>query len=358
MSGFDYGNARLRAMKSRLLTKRELESLLETSHLEALIAALAKTVYQKPVEAALTRTTGIDCIDLALRSDLMNTVGSMGKFFQDRAKKQVNIVLGFYDVHNIKAVLRGLDNHVIPNEILMSTIPVGELMDNDLEEMARMQDPRGAIDLIGSMGLKFAQPLLQVRVRKPGARIADLELALNKWFYQNLFQDLQNLNGDGGVLKTALQMEADLTNMLTVLRFAHAPGERQVFRERQPHTSLEDLFVGPGNISFSTLEIAGKQDSVAAAIAVLENTSYNKPLKSGLEAYSRSTLLSDIERHLLRHRLVWRAGLIARDPLGIGVLLGYLALKLNEVRNLRWVTRGISLGLRAPEIREMLEYPL
>jgi hypothetical protein len=47
MADYDYGNARLRVMKSRLLPRSELEVLAEAGSLDGLIAALTKTVYQK-----------------------------------------------------------------------------------------------------------------------------------------------------------------------------------------------------------------------------------------------------------------------------------------------------------------------
>ena len=49
------------------------------------------------------------------------------------------------------------------------------------------------------------------------------------------------------------------------------------------------------------------------------------------------------------------AAQISRDPLGIGVLLGYVALKVNEVANLRWIAQGINLGLKSEAIRAGLE---
>jgi vacuolar-type H+-ATPase subunit C/Vma6 len=49
------------------------------------------------------------------------------------------------------------------------------------------------------------------------------------------------------------------------------------------------------------------------------------------------------------------AGQITKDPLGIGVVLGYVALKVNEVRNIRWITQGINLGLKADVVRSELE---
>jgi vacuolar-type H+-ATPase subunit C/Vma6 len=46
---------------------------------------------------------------------------------------------------------------------------------------------------------------------------------------------------------------------------------------------------------------------------------------------------------------------IKKDPLGIGVVLGYVALKVNEVNNIRWITHGINLTLKPEAIRAELE---
>ena len=71
--------------------------------------------------------------------------------------------------------------------------------------------------------------------------------------------------------------------------------------------------------------------------------------------YAKSGRLSDFEKELRRYRLRWMCGLIPKDPLGIGVILGFLALKTNEIGNIRWVAQGISLGLKPEAIRAGLE---
>jgi vacuolar-type H+-ATPase subunit C/Vma6 len=160
-----------------------LEALAETGSLEGLIAALTKTVYQKPVEAALTRGTGMQCIDEALRNDLVNTVGKIGGFYKESAGKMVAIILRIYDIHNLKAILRGLSKNVPTGDILTALLPIGELKMSTLRELAQVNNPREAIDLLASMGLSFAWPL-QPRAEVPGADTFELELALDKWYYQ------------------------------------------------------------------------------------------------------------------------------------------------------------------------------
>jgi len=355
MYGYDYGNARLRVMKSRLLSRRELEALLDVESLQGLIASLTRTAYRKPVEAALARTSGMDCIAEALLNDLINTLGRVNKFYRGHAREMTAIVMRSYDVHNLKAVLRGLDTNAPPGEILDTLLPIGELEYDLLVELARTPGPRVCIDLLASMGLMYARPLLVLRAEHPGAETTEMELALDKWYFREAFLTLQSIRRDGSVLFSAMQLEADLANMLTLLRFANAPAERELLRKWLDTEGLEYLFVGPGSLPFSLLAHAGGQDSVDAAVEILSGTPYEPQLNAGLTKFSESARLSDFEKQFLRFRVEWMANQIQRDPLGIGVLLGYIALKITEVRNIRWIAQGINLGITADSIRAELE---
>lgn len=355
MADYDYGNARLRVMKSRLLSARELEALTETSNVPNLIATLANTVYQKSVESALTRATGMQCIDEALRRDLVNTVGKMGGFYKESAGKMVAIVLRTYDIHNLKAVLRGLSNHVPAGDILTVLLPIGELNMSTLRELAQMNNPREAIDLLASTGLPFAGPLLSMRAEMPGTETFKWELALDKWHYEEARQTLRSETGMVDGLSYALALEADLANILTALRFAQSPHERDLLRVTLETDEIAQLFVGPGHISYELLVHACRQDRVASAIEILSETFFGLALRLGLEVYAHSNRLSDIERQLKHYRLKWMAGQITQDSLGIGVVLGYIALKVNEVGNIRWIAHGINIGLKADTIRAELE---
>jgi V/A-type H+-transporting ATPase subunit C len=351
MSSFDYGNARLRAMKSRLLSRRELEALTNVGSIKGLIATLNKTAYRKAIEAALARTMGKDCVIQALHRDLVETLGKFHKYYQDQAGEMVSIVLRKYDIHNLKAILRGLAQNIPPREILSSTLPVGRLNYVTLAELARAPGPRASVDLLATMGFSLAQPLLKLRVDRPGAGTDELELALEQWHFQYAFQELQQVRGGGNVLRSAIELEADLVNLLSTLRFAHAPAERKFLYDWLGTDELERIFVGPGKLPFSILARAISQDNVEAAVESLLGTPYEVPLRAGLASYAQSTRLSDLEKQFALYHLEWMSRQIANDPLGIGVLLGYLALKVNEVTNIRWITQGINLELQPDVIR-------
>jgi vacuolar-type H+-ATPase subunit C/Vma6 len=355
MADYDYGNARLHVMKARLLRPSELEALAEAGSPDGLIAALTKTVYQKSIEAALTRATGMQCIDEALRNDLINTVGKIGGFYKENAGKMVAILLRAYDIHNLKAILRGLSKNVPAGDILTVLLPIGELSMSTLRALVQLNSPREAIDLLASMGLSFALPLLNIRAEAPGSETFEMELALDKWFYEEARQTLRSETGMVDQLSLALALDADLANVLTVLRFAQYPQERNLLRNRLGTDEVAYLLIGPGHIAYELLTDAFRQDTVTSAIETLSGTFFGLALRVGLTAYARSNRLSDIEKQLKHYRLVWMAGQIRKDPLGIGMVLGYVALKVNEVNNIRWITQGINLGLKADAIQAELE---
>jgi V/A-type H+-transporting ATPase subunit C len=353
MSDFEYGNARLKAMKSRLLSRVALEELAETRHIAGLITALAETAYREAVNAALLRLSGMDCLAEALRNHLKATVRKAGCFFSGSAGELARLALGRYDLHNLKTVLRGLTSHAPPNEILANSLPVGELRAADLAELARAPSASAAIDLLATWRIAWAQPLLPARAaaRAGATELFRLELALERWYLDNALRQLSGAAETGRALREALLLEADVANVLTVLRLAGAPAAAGARRGRFGADGIADALVGPGHIPVAVLAAAAQKETPAAVVGALAGTPYHALLAEALESYAATPRLSLFERALRRRQLACAASGLAGDPLGIGVLVGFVALQTNEVGNLRAVAQGIELGEQPEAIR-------
>lgn len=353
MSGYDYGNARLRAMKSQLLARSELQDLAEIRNLDGLIAALAKTVYGRAVDIAIVHASGLGVITEALRLDLIDQLGRVRGFYGKQAQAMMTVMLRSYDVHNLKTVLRGLSKNAPVDEIQMALIPIGELSDSILAGLIRTAGPRAAIDTLASMRVSLARPLLALRAQHPGATTLEMELALDRWYFEDAHQ--QDLVDS---LRYALNLEADFMNLMTALRFAHAPMERQSLRRWLETDDLRSLFVKSGKLSSDLLMQVARQNSLDDAIELLAATSYGEALGAGLAAYRQSKRLSDVEKPLGHWRLRQVAALMNKDPLGIGVPLSYFALKTSEVSNICWIAQGINLRLEPRVILHELEFAI
>jgi len=351
MSDYDYGNARLHAMRARLLSRADMAALAETTSIQALITALLKTAYRTAVETALTYTTGMACIGETLHRDLIAQVGNARGFYSGQAQEQVALVLRRYDIHNLKAILRGKSKGAPPDDIRTTLLPLGDLTDAVLDRLTQAPDARAGIDMLATMRLSVAHPLLKLRAEHPGAGTAEMELALDRWYFETAREQLSTTRNS--VLRAVFDLDADVINILTALRFAHAPLERQMLQIALGTTNLHDVFVAPGRLSLDQLAAMGRQDTAASAVDLLAGTPY-EVLRTGLTVYQQSNRLSVLEKQLADYRLRRMAALLGQDPLGIGVLLGYLALKLAEIGNIRWVAQGINLGLKAEAIQAEL----
>jgi hypothetical protein len=78
----DYGyiNARMRGMKSRLLSHRELDDLITKPDIESLIADLENSPYRNEVIEARGHLSGILCIEYALRENFTRTFRKIQDF--------------------------------------------------------------------------------------------------------------------------------------------------------------------------------------------------------------------------------------------------------------------------------------
>jgi V/A-type H+-transporting ATPase subunit C len=347
VSGFDYGNARVRAMKSRLLGRQALENLIDIGSVAGLLAALADSPYRQAVQNALVRWSGIDCLSQALYDDLVGTIGKTRRFFSGSSAVTAAMVLRQFDVHNMKTILRGLMHNVPANEVLASCYPIGDLRQSDLEELVHAPDARAAIDLLATWRIPLAQPLIERRATHPHAELFELELAIEHWYWEQAM-------ATGKALFEMAMLQVDASNVLTALRLVGVMQLESTLQTRLGEPDPERLFVGPGRIPIKQLIDATQRESIRGAAEVLGNTPYASILKDALDEYIISHRLSDFERAFTVERLRLARRLILRDPLGPGVFVGYVQLKTNEIANLRAIGQGFVLQQSPQRIKQEL----
>ena len=90
--GYGYGNARLRAMRSRLFSRADYDDLLARADIEELISSLVKTPYQKDIETALIRVGKNRCVIEAVRLNFTRTLNQIRGFFEGRPLALIDLL--------------------------------------------------------------------------------------------------------------------------------------------------------------------------------------------------------------------------------------------------------------------------
>ena len=348
----DYGyiNARMRGMKSRLLSHRALDDLIMKPDLESVIADLENSPYREDIIEAKGRAGGILCIETALRQNFIKTFRKIQDISKQEAEagQYIAIFLHRWDVQNIKTILRGRNIHTTNEEILECLVPAGELDEATLRELLKQPDVRSVIDLLATWKIRYAKPLTASFAEFVKTRdLAVLECALDRYYYADALAAVRAPTYNNNLIRNLISLEIDVVNLRTVLRMVRdhvspADAERYLlgggkeFDERKLHHFL----------TLTTID-----DVVKSLVA----TRY-RFLSTIPESAIRTRKISVIEKELERFLIKKGVGAFLLDPLSVGSVIGYFWAKYNEITNIRIISRCKTADFPVEHLREELVY--
>lgn len=352
-AGYAYANARIRAMKSRLLDGRAYASLLAAASVDQLIELLATTAYREEIEAALVRYAGVKCVFEALRSNVAHTIGKIRTFFLGRPRELVAILLGRWDIFNLVTILRGQARGVAADEIQDTLIPAGELTEADLREMTLQPTIRATADLMLAWHLPYARVLADALRARPDHDLFDVETRLAQLRYREALAGLTEDENDR-LVREMLMAEIDVANLVTLLRLCRLSDRSAELKARYGSADAMPLLVEGGALRGRALKELSQAGDVGSIVRGLGESPYARALSRRMEIYQRTNDMAALERGLEEFLALKGIGMFHRDPLTVAVPMGYVWAKSNEIANLRQITQGKALGLDAGTIRDEL----
>lgn len=345
---YAYVNARIKAMKSRLLDQSLLELLINKPDIDSLIGELEKTTYREELDKAGVLYSGINRIEVAIRKDLVKTFRTILNLIKGgETETYITIILNRWDVQNIKTILRGKKIQENPSEILDCLIPAGELDEAALTELVKQPDIKAVIDLLATWGIRYSRPLTHnFKEFTDTGDMLVLEYALDTFYYQDAISKLKNAESDDScVLKNILITEIDINNIKTVLR---------AIRDRIDIEEAKHYFL-KGSPDFNTDRLLSmmKTGTIEGALKQLEQTPYQFITKIPPE-YISAEKISAFEKELERYLIKKAVSLFIGDPLSIAIPIAYIFAKHTEVTNIRVIARCKVTEVPEKELREAL----
>ena len=345
---YAYVNARIRAMKSRLLGRPFLEQLINKPDVDSIIADLERTTYREELERAGVQFSGINRIEVAIRNDLVRAFRAILGFIKGGEEENLlTLILQRWDVQNIKTILRGKKIHAPASEILDCLIPAGELGEAALTELVKQPDVKAIIDLLATWGVPYARPL--TRNFKEYSETRDmlvLEYAIDTFYFEHALSTLKSRDTeDNRIIREMLVTEIDINNLRTVFR---------VIRDRMDREEAKKFFMkGSSELDTETLYSMVKSGTLEGALKLLEPTSY-RFLSAIPQEYVTAEKISAFEKELDRHLVRKGISQFLGDPLSIAIPIGYIWAKYAEVTNIRIIARCKQSGVPDKELREAL----
>ena len=346
---YDYINARIKGMKSRLLDPSVFESLLLKPDVDSIIAELENTPYKEEIERATVQYSGIKCIEVALRNDFTKAFRKIFGFMKGgESETYITILLSRWDIQNIKTILRGKNIHIPSSEIIECLVPAGQLDDTTLVELIKQPDVKAVIDLLATWGIEYSKPLTRNFKEYSEKRdISILEYAINKFYYENAINKLSEDSYDDRLILDMISTEIDVTNIKNVLK---------MIRDKIEIEQAETFLIKGGiTLDIEKLLSMLRSGTLEGAMKFLDVTPYKFLSELHEDAFKREKI-SDFEKELERYLIKRGISRFLGDPLSIAVAVGYVWAKYNEITNIRIIARCKTADITEKEIREELIY--
>lgn len=347
MSNYAYANARARARYASLFPPSYLGEL-TGQQLPQIIGALEGSKYRQYISEAVLAKPTPHGIDEALHRSMAEDFRDFLAFLEEEGKTLLTVVLGIWDVYNIKTILRGKHVGASADEVVANLIPAGELDFATLSELARENDVVGVINLLATWRIPYARPLTaRIREFSESADLVFLEKALDEYFYHLALEKTSVADENADIVKQLLEERIDLINLMNLARCV---------KEKISLDTARSLFLKDG-ASLRVEELVTLLETtpgVAEVIEVIKGTRYGQALPPNITEQVDTEGLPPLERSLERYLFEKGVALYRSDPLSLGVILGYIFAKWNEVINLRVIIRGKWVGMPTEKIKEAL----
>jgi len=346
MADFDFGNARLRARMADMMSGQALSILAQSSSAQVLIAGLAKTPYRRSVELAQTQVSGNALLPAILSEEAYGSIQQLLSYYTGSALKQIKMLLAYEDVQNLKIILRGIQKGARAADIQAALVQWGYTPPVILKNVAESKNLNEAISRMAILGNSAAAVLSNLTPEEL-THAAAVDYTLEKWFFDDVL--MKNTRDTSPALLFYFRIRADFFNILSICAKFLMPG---ISRDK----ASSAYFLVQGNIPLKILKRAASSQTLKQALLGLQRTPYYDALSSNLDTTKAITLVT-INKQLQAYLWNWVRKQPHRDPLGIGVPIGFIHKKKRELECLRYIASSIKLGLKPTCILENMEIP-
>ena len=357
MTGYDYGNARLRARRAALLRREQYAGLLGLD-LPGLLAALAETSYRPQAEAAAGASGGLRLLYRVALDHLAAALADVAGFYRDRAGEAVAALLGRFDLHNALTVLRAAHQGTAEATAGAALLPVGIIDARTAREAASRPDLPAAARLLAGRRLpdpdSAATLLAAARRYEIDTSLAAVEHAVARAARAHQLRVLTAAGAAAEPATAALRRETDDLNLLLALRLREAANGQAT--GSTPGTTGPPYLPG-GTVPdgrFAAIQHALARADVLAAAAPAP-ARWQAPLATWAEEGDLAALHASLEAERLRAelRLLQHA-----DPLGAAAVVYHVLAHQAQARNIGLLAQAAAGAIGRDAVSHQLITPV
>ena len=342
---YPYTYVRTVVMRSILFKGEDYQKMIKMNFSE-IAELLQESQYRKQINELAMQYSGSDLIDIALNRNLAASFKKLMQISSPELRVLVREYAKRSDIEDIKTIIRGKFTNAAEKDILRSITGAGTLDYGFLVSLMQSSSIEEVLKNNRIVDFSFFKDALNELGAKNS--IAYIENVFDRQYYTQLIQFSAALPKQGELFRDFLFKEAEMLNLLTLLRLRKAKFPKDMIKN-----FLIPMRGSPkGSRILSLLNL----EEIDQILRALENTEYKNIVVKGMENFQKSNSLIALETGIYKHLLGQSALFMHQHPLSIDVILGYMFAKEIEVRNLRIIVKGKQLGLGEQFIEEQLVF--
>lgn len=335
MSEYSAAYARMRALKGKLLSPEDLETLLKLDRLDEAIIFIGERMGVEVREAIpLTQ------LEHRLKETLLIDMVKIGKFLDGEPSQILACLISEFERINLKTILRAkLTLTKIPEGSLFQLGPYSTFAPEELMKATSVEE---CFNILKDTVYKGPLVLMSESIRERREYLIDL--ALDRDYYRRLHAYISNLPfSERQNAERLLGTQIDVLNIIRLLRlkFNYSLSPEEMFHYMLPHglRFTESVF----------WKVASSEDP----LSTFPIKPYAKILLSCL--HQEGDVVSAAEVLLNRYLFNFTRRQIVRvSPFEITPLLAFFLLKRFEIKDIVCILNGKKLGMKEDKIREYL----
>ena len=343
VSGYAAISARVRAMASSLLDPHDFARLSDASDFVSLIGQLKNTAYGPYLEGLKDKEYTPRRVDLQIKGRLADSYFSVIHMAPEHARPLLKQLYRYFEVENLKAVLRGIVTDPSWERVRDVLFPLGSMSSIPAQAMLEAGSVGAAVELLQKTPyyetLSFAMKRYSAE-----KNLFPLEVALDLYYWRQLWREAKRLQGqDRDQALRIVGSLMDMNNLMWVIRYRvyHQLSEEELINYTLPfgyHVSDEDIraVAAGADLAMVVQRIYPSMPNVAELL--------EEP-RSGLPR-----LEIQLKRHIMKQCLAAFIG----NPFHIGIPLAFLVLRDFEIQDLTVLIEAKSSKLPDEKFRPYL----
>lgn len=328
MNKMDYGRSvvTIRVLEKKLFTQSKLNRMIDVETPDEVFKMLGETEYFQ----SMSDISDLQEYELILKRETERVFNLVRELSNDA--RIVDVLSLKYDYHNLKVLFKSKFLNTDMSNLLMNA---GIL---NADKLKIKFDLKNYFDLSD----EFVSAIKEVEKNFGETNNPQMiDIIIDKYYYKHLSRMAKEI--DVKLINDYVSSIIDFQNIITLFR---------VKKQNKDITFLEKVIYDGGNISKSKI-VESLNDTTDTILSKFKRENISSYLVSGIESYTESNKLSDLEKNrdnfLLNLTEDSKYVLFGPEP-----LFTYLLVKENEINSIRVIMVGKLNNIDTKEIRERL----